>query len=226
MLALVVESQSKGEPLEGTLRVRQQNLHELLLRPDTTAEAASVQLAAVLESEAAIKQLQLRTLIGLRDALTPEQQRKALTLGSPKAVARQDVEAALIAKANKLRAALEPYLTAALIERGAAIEQLIQAGDLKGADTALDRLMAESGVNEPEVKSAMPDFSKFATGVTEVEVLTRRFEAAKVAAQQVVYLPLLRQLYAAKDAVEAAKSSQAVVKIGRILTWAEHAVKK
>jgi hypothetical protein len=42
----------------------------------------------------------------------------------------------------------------------------------------------------------------------------------------VIYLPLLRQLYLAKDAVEAAKSAQDAAAVGRILTWAEQAMKK
>lgn len=226
MLAIVTAAQTKGAPVEDTLRARQQQLHDLLVRADTTAEAAGAQLAQVLESEAAIKQLQLRTLIALRDTLTPEQQKKVLTLGAPHAVAQEDREAALLAKANKLRAALEPYLTAALAERGAAIEQLIRAGDLKAANTALDRLIADSGANEAADKAAPPDFSQYATGPTDVETLTRRFDAAKEAAQRVIYLPLLRQLYLAKDAVEAAKSAQDAAAVGRILTWAEQAMKK
>ncbi|MCX6953457.1 MAG: periplasmic heavy metal sensor [Verrucomicrobia bacterium] len=226
MLAIVTAARTTGGPVEDALRARQQRLHDLLVRADTTAEAAGLQLAQVLESEAAIKQLQLRTLIALRDTLTPEQQKKIQTLGGPPAAAQQDRETALLAKANRLRAALEPYLTAALRERGAAIEQLIRTGDLKAADAALDRLIADSGANDGAAQSAPPDFSRYATGPTDIDTLTRRFDAAKEAAQRVIYLPLLRQLYVAKDAVETAKAAQDAAAVGRILTWAEQAMKK
>jgi len=70
------------------------------------------------------------------------------------------------------------------------------------------------------------DFSKFEPGSTELETLRERFERLQVAGQEIVSLPLLREMVQAKTAFEAAKEAQDADKVGRILTYAESKLKK
>jgi hypothetical protein len=201
----------------------------MLRQPETTADSASGQLSKVLESEAAIKQLQLRTLIALRDVLTPEQQKKAQSLSIPKLAVKTDLESQVKAKADKLKAAVDAlgeHPTEAMKYRGEEIMNLIKSGDLKAADAALDKLIVDSGVNEPEEKSAAPDFSTFETGDTNLDALGTRFEAVKEGAQEIVSIPLMRQFLKAKEAFEAAKAAEDAAAVGRVLTWAEQQLAK
>ncbi len=228
MTSLVTEARAKGEPMESALKEQQQVLNQMLRQPEVTADTASAQLTKVLESEAAFKQLQLRTLIALRDLLTPEQQKKAHSLSIPKVAEKSDLESQVTAKAAKLKAAVDALgkPTEAMTYRGEEVMKLIKSGDLKAADAALDKLIADSGVNEPEEKSAAPDFSKFETGNTNLDALRDRFEAVKDGAQEIVSIPLMRQFLKAKDAFEAAKASEDAVAVGRVLTWAEQQLAK
>ncbi len=229
MTAIVTEARTKADPVESALKEQQQALHQMLRQPETTADTASGQLSKVLESEAAIKQLQLRTLIALRDILTPEQQKKAQSLSIPKLAVKTDLEGQVKAKADKLKAAVDAlgeHPTEAMKYRGEEVMKLIKSGDLKAADAALDKLIADSGVNEPEEKSAAPDFSKFESGDTNLDALRDRFEAVKEGAQEIVSIPLMRQFLKAKDAFEAAKASEDAVAVGRVLTWAEQQLAK
>jgi len=224
MSAIISEARSQGEPVEKTAKEQQQALQTMLRQPETTADAASAQLAKVLESEATVKQLQLRTLITLRDVLTPEQQRKAQTLSVPKVAAKSELEAQVMAKASKLRAVVDSLgekPTEAMTQRGAEIEDLMKSGDLKAAEAALDKLIADTGLNEPEEKSEAPDFSKYEPGNTDLETLKQRLEDVKADAQSVISIPLMRQFLKAKEALETAKAAEDVAAIGRILTWAE-----
>jgi hypothetical protein len=59
-----------------------------------------------------------------------------------------------------------------------------------------------------------------------VETLRQRFEALQVAGQEIINLPLLREMIQAKEAFEEAKAAQDAEKVGRILTYAEGKVKK
>ena len=70
------------------------------------------------------------------------------------------------------------------------------------------------------------DFTKFEPGNTELDTLRERYERLQVAGQEIISLPLLRELLQAKAAFEAAKEAQDADKLGRILTYAEGKLKK
>lgn len=239
-LALTDDQQSKlnaqlstarqqAEPLEQTVKEQQKALNHLLKDTTTTAEAASVQLTKLIEAEAAVKQLQLRTLIGVRDVLTPDQLQKAQKLGPPKMAAKSGAESPVMAKAGKLRAAVEALgvpPTDAMKTRGAEIEALIKSGDLAAADAALDKLIEDSRFKELEAEDEVVDFSKFETGSADLESLRQRFEAVQAAGQEIISLPLMRQMIQAKKAFEEAKEAQDADKVGRILTYVEGKLKE
>lgn len=63
-------------------------------------------------------------------------------------------------------------------------------------------------------------------GSTDLETLRQRFDALQVAGQEVINLPLLREMLQAKEAFEEAKAAQDADKVGRILTYAEGRLKK
>lgn len=228
----LAEARKQAEPLEQTVKDQQKALNHLLRETMTTADAASAQLAKLIEAEAAVKQLQLRTLIGIRDVLTPEQLQKAKKLGPPKMAAassRGDLESKVNEKAGKLKAAVEALgipPTDAMKSRGGEIEQLIKSGQFANADAALDKLIEDSHFKELEAEPDKVDFSKFEPGNTDLETLKQRFEALQVAGQEIINLPLLREMLQAKEAFEEAKAAQDADKVGRILTYAEGKVKK
>jgi hypothetical protein len=184
----------------------------------------------VLASEGEVKQLQLRTLIALRDVLTPEQQKKAAKLSLSKAVVQStDLETSVKAKANKLRAAVDAIAekpTEAMAYRGEEIETMIKNGDWASADAALDVLIKDSGINEPEEASAAPDFSTFEPGDTNLDALQSRFETVKERAQEIISIPIMRRMLKAKEAFETAKAAQDAEAVGRILTFAEKELDK
>ncbi|MBK8091805.1 MAG: Spy/CpxP family protein refolding chaperone [Verrucomicrobiaceae bacterium] len=229
MTDIIRAAREKGSPLESAAKEQQQALHQMLREAGTTADSASAQLAKSVAAEAAVKDLQLRTLIALRDVLTPEQQKKALALSlSKKVTAKTDLEAAVKAKANKLRAAVDALAdkpTEAMAYRGEEIEKMIKEGDWQSADAALDRLIEDSHFAELEKEAPAPDFSQSEPGDTSLESLQSRFEAVKLNAQEIVSLPLLRDLLKAKDAFEEAKAAKDADKVGRILTWVEQRMK-
>jgi Spy/CpxP family protein refolding chaperone len=242
-LALSEEQQSKlnaqlsggrreAEPLEQAVKEQQKALNLLLRDPGTTVEAASAQLTKLIEAEAAVKQLQLRTLIGIRDVLSPEQLQKAQKLGPPKMAAASrssGLEAKVNEKAGKLKAAVEALgipPTEAMKTRGGEIEQLIKSGQFAEADAALDKLIEDSHFKELEAEPDQVDFSKFEPGNTDLEALKERYDALQLAGQEIIHLPLLREMLQAKEAFEEAKAAQDAEKVGRILTYAEGKVKK
>lgn len=230
--AQLSEARKQAEPLEQAVKEQQKTLNHLLRDSNTTADAASAQLTKLLEAEAVVKQLQLRTLIGIRDVLTPEQQQKAQKLALPRMAAaapRGGLESKVNEKAGKLRAAVEALgipPTEAMKTRGGEIEQLIKGGQFAEADAALDKLIEDSHFKELEAEADKVDFSKFEPGSTDVETLRQRFEALQVAGQEIINLPLLREMLQAKEAFEAAKEAQDAEKVGRILTYAEGKLKK
>lgn len=230
MTAIVTEARTKGEPVESALKEQRQTLNQMMREPTTTADAASAALAKLLASEGEVKQIQLRTLIALRDLMTPEQQKKAMKLSLSKAVAaKTDLESQVKAKANKLRAAVEAIAekpTEAMAYRGAEIEKMIKEGDWTSADAALDKLITDSGLNEPEEASAAPDFSTFDPGDTSLDALQSRFESVKERAQEIISIPVMRRMLKAKDAFETAKAAQDATAVGRILTFAEKELDK
>ncbi|MBL9132150.1 MAG: periplasmic heavy metal sensor [Verrucomicrobiaceae bacterium] len=230
MTAIVTEARAKGSPTESALKEQQKTLNQMLRDPSTTAEAASDMLTKVLASEGEVKQLQLRTLIALRDVMTPEQQKKAMTLSlSKKVAAKSDLEARMKAKADKLRTVVDGLgekPTAAMTYRAGEIEKMIKEGDWASADAALDVLIKDSGINEPEEAAGVPDFAAFEPGDTSLDALQSRFESVKERAQEVVSIPLMRRLLKAKDAFETAKAAQDADKVGRILSYVEKELDK
>jgi Spy/CpxP family protein refolding chaperone len=230
MTAIVSEAREKGSSVESAFKEQQKTLHQMLRDPSTTADAASAVLTKVLASEGEVKQLQLRTLIALRDVLTPEQQKKAAKLSLSKAVAQStDLETSVKAKANKLRAAVDAIAekpTEAMAYRGQEIETMIKNGDWTSADAALDVLIKDSGINEPEEASAAPDFANFEPGDTNLHALQSRFEAVKERAQEIISIPVMRRMLKAKEAFETAKAAQDAEAVGRILTFAEKELDK
>lgn len=231
MTAILTEAKAKGSGTESALKEQQKTLQQMLRDPSTTVESASDMLGKVLASEGEVKQLQLRTLLALRDVLTPEQQKKAvkLTLASKTVSAKADLQTTVMTKANKLRAvvdALGEKPTEAMAYRGQEIETMIKNGDWTSADAALDSLIKDSGVNEPEEASAAPDFSTFEPGDTNLDALQSRFESVKERAQDIVSIPVMRRMLKAKEAFEAAKAAQDATAVGRILTFAEKELEK
>ncbi len=230
MTAIVSEAREKGSSVESAFKEQQKTLHQMLRDPSTTADAASALLTKVLASEGEVKQLQLRTLIALRDVLTPEQQKKAAKLSLSKAVVQSsDLEAGVKAKANKLRAAVDAIAekpTEAMAYRGQEIETMIKNGEWASADAALDVLIKDSGINEPEEASAAPDFSTFEPGDTNLDALQSRFETVKERAQEIISIPVMRRMLKAKEAFETAKAAQDAESVGRILTFAEKELDK
>lgn len=231
----VEHARPQAEPLERAVKEEQKALNQLLQDSLATADAASAQLAKLIEAEAALKQLQLRVLIGLRDVLTPDQRLKARKLALQKnseaksrLPAVPDAEAKLMAKVGRLKSALEILgtpPTEAMKARGEEIEAMIKKGEGKAAEAALDQLIADSHLNELEVEPDSVDFSTFEPGSTDVESLKQRFEDVKTAANEIISLPLLRQLLQAKEAFEEAKEAQDAEKVGRILTYVEGKLK-
>ena len=223
MQDIISAAREEGSPLENELRNEQRRFSGLLRQRETTPEAASLALADLLKAEAAVKQLQLRALLQLRDLLSLDQQKKALKL-TPEAAGRtEDLSLRVKQKAEKLRAAVESLgikPTRAMSERGAQIERLIQEGQWAAAEAALDQLSRESGADEAESSEEI-DFAPFEPGSTDLEELRLRYARVEEKAQQVISLPLVRQFLKAKAAFEAAKEAQDAEKVGRILTWAE-----
>lgn len=223
MNAIVTGARAESEPLELRVREQQKAFNQILRQPDSTPEVASAALARLMEAEAAVKQLQLRTLLGLRDVLTPEQQKKAVALAQPRQVKRADLETRVREKAARLRLAVEALgvpATTRMVQRGSEVEALVKEGDLTAADAALDRLVTESQVDTPEGSESL-DFSTYDPGPTDVETLRERYQAVETAAQSVISLPLLRQLIQARQSLEEAKANEDAEAVGRILTWAE-----
>jgi hypothetical protein len=127
-------------------------------------------------------------------------------------------------KAGRLKAAfdgLEIKPAPELQAEGERIRSLIQSGDLAAAGSALDALGKKVGIDEP-IEEATIDFSQQSPGDTELTVLQGRFRAVESAAQKVTFLPKLRQLLQARDALEAAKAAKNAEEVGRVLTWAEN----
>ncbi len=223
MQAIVTAARSEGEPLEKTVRERQKVFNDLLRNRESTAAEASAALTQLLEAEAPVKQLQLRSLIQLRDVLSPEQQKKAIQLAPTRVAKTDSIETTVKQKAEKLRATVDSLgikPTTAISERGSEIEGMIKSGDWKGADAALDKLAKDSRADELESTEDV-DFSKYEPGNTDVEELRQRYELVKERGQSVLSLPLIRQFVKAKEAFEEAKANQDAEKVGRILTWVE-----
>ncbi|MBN8421055.1 MAG: periplasmic heavy metal sensor [Verrucomicrobia bacterium] len=223
------EARAEAVPLEQAVKEQQKALGQLLKNPNTSAEMAAAQLTKLLDAEAAIKQLQLRALIGMRNVLTPEQLAKATQLGPQKLAAVGGLEAQVREKAGKLRAAVEAIgvpPTEAMKYRGEEIEKLIKSGELGAANAELDELIQDSHFKELDGEVKKVDFEKYEPGSTDLESLRERYEGVQGAGQEIISLPLLRDLVQAKAAFEAAKEAQDAEMVGRILTYVEGRLKK
>jgi hypothetical protein len=223
------DARARAEPLEQAVQEQKKALNHLLQDPSTSADVAAAQLTKLLDAEAAIKQLQLRALLGVRDVLTPEQLAQVKKLGPPKLAASGGLEAKVKEKAGKLRAAVEAIgvpPTEAMKYRGEEIEKLIKNSQFAEANKELDELMEDSHFKELEAEVEKVDFAKFEPGSTDVETLRERFESVQEAGQEIISLPLLRELVQAKTAFETAKEAQDADKVGRILTYVEGKLKK
>ncbi|GAA5132595.1 hypothetical protein GCM10023213_00970 [Prosthecobacter algae] len=228
MGVLAKEALAAAEPVEKQVRERERELTRLLRQPTSTAVEAEAALKTLLEAEAEVKHMRLRTLLALRDVLTPEQQEKAVKLTPGRRAKNSNVEARMKEKAQRLKTAVESLgvpPTQAMQERGEAIVALVRGGDYGAADQALDQLTADSGLDQAE-KVTAPDFSQFSPGDIDLTVLKQRYTDVEVAAQRVVSIPLVRQLIEGKKALEAAKLAEDAEQVGRILTWAEELLKK
>lgn len=228
MGVLAKEALAAAEPVEKQVRERERELTRLLRQPTSTAAEAEAALKTLLEAEAEVKHMRLRTLLALRDVLTPEQQEKAAKLTPGRRAKTTHAEARMKEKALRLKTAVESLgapPTQAMQERGEAIVALVRGGDYGAADQALDQLTTDSGLDQVE-EVTVPDFSQFSPGDTDLTVLKQRYTDVEVAAQTVVSIPLVRQLIEGKKALEAAKLAEDAERVGRILTWAEELLKK
>ena len=216
-------AQQEAKPLETAVTAQQQAFDAAVKNPETTASAAAGQLKQLLEAEAAIKQLQLRTLLQLRDELSPEQRQRALKLGTKDAITRDPLETRLKEKGMKLKAAFEStglQLPEALKTKGEALEALVKEGRLDEAEKALDAAIKETGLDEAVATTAV-DFDKYEPGVTELSALQERYATVQARAGKVIHLPTLKLLLQGRDELEKAKAAEDATRVARILTWAE-----
>lgn len=217
----------EAEPLNAEMDVAQKDLGRLLRSADTPEKVASAALDRLLKAESAVKHQRLRSLLALRDVLTPDQQEKALRLMPGKQVRRGGEGAEIREKARQLKAALEALKvppTLAILKRGEAVEALVKKGDLAAAGQALDKLIQDSEM-EKMGQTDLPDFSRYPAGETGIPALLQRYETVESAVQNVVSLALIKQLLLAKKALEEAKTQEDAAQVGRILSWAEDVLK-
>lgn len=220
---LLDKARSEGAIQEQALRDGQKAFDKLMRDASTTAADASAALARILEAEGAMKQLQLRTIISIRDVLTPEQQKLASKLADGKSAEATIAASPFGAKAARVKAvvdALGVRPTDALRERGAAIEALVKEGNLTKAEAELDKFILESGADEPDATEE-PDFSTVEPGATDESSLRQRLDLITQDAQRLISIPTLRRLVKAKSALDTAIANQDAQAAGRILTWAE-----
>ncbi len=221
---LYADAQQEGKGLEAAVKEQQQAFDAAVKNPETTPAAASEQLKQLLEAEAALKQLQLRTLLKLRDELSPEQRTRALKLGTEDAITSDPIEARLREKGMKLKAAFEAIGVPppeALKTKGEALEALVKEGRLSEAEKALDALIKETGLDEIAATPTAVDFGKYEPGTTDLPALQDRYTAVRTKAGKVIYLPTLRLLAQGRDELEKAKTAEDATRVARILTWAE-----
>lgn len=224
-LTRIYESaKAEAAALEEAVRTAQTALEETLRAPSLDPGASEARFSQMLEAENTLKQLQFKTLLALRAVLTPEQVEKATQLASRDTQESAPLMATIESKAQRLKAAfdsLEIKPGPVLESKGDHIRGLIESGDLAAADGALDALAKEVGIDEP-IDEATIDFSQQSPGDTDLSVLESRFRQVETAVQDVIYLPHLRQLLQARDALESAKSAEDAEAAGRVLTWAEN----
>jgi len=226
---LVEEAKTKAQGLETTLKEQQQAFENAVQNLETKADAASDQLKKLLDAEAAVKQLQLSTLLAIRAELTPEQRAQALKFSATDALHQQPLEARLKEKGARLAAAfgatgVQP--SDELKARGEAIMALVKDGRLDEAAKSLDKLASETGLDEPATNPEAIDFDKFDPGATDLPTLKDRYDAVEAQAKKVIHLPTLKLLIQGRDELEKAKAAEDATRVARILTWAEGVLAK
>jgi Spy/CpxP family protein refolding chaperone len=219
---LLQEHQGKAEGYEKVLRSEAEKLGAVLSSTDD-ADAAAEQLRKLLEAEASIKVVHLRALISVRSVLNQTQREKALSLASAHDETASAFEARVrekIARLHEAASGLRGMMPPAISKRGEEVGQLIRAMRFSDAEAAIDRLIRDTGLNDT-APVEVPEFSKESMGNVELEELKGRLKAVEEKAKTVIHLPTLRQLVAAKEAIDEAKNAQDAIQIGKILTWAE-----
>lgn len=217
-------ARSGGKTLEEEVRREEAALNELLRGENLEPGAAEAKFKALLSAEENLKLLQFRTLLELRGVLTPEQLSKAVSLGKQSRESTAPLLASLEEKGKRLKTAFDELgikPAEELLAEGERIRGLIQGGDLGAADEALDVLGKKVGIDESSDETTI-DFSQQDPGATGLASLESRFRTVESAVQKVTYLPKLRQLLQARDALEVAKAAEDAESVGRVLTWAEN----
>ena len=217
---LVKKAKSETSTLDTSIREYRDLLEEIVKQPAASIDEAEARLNKLLEAEASAKRLQLRTILGINAQLTGDQRAKALEL------ARRDVEleSVIKAKIDRIKSAVDAIgckPTPAIEARGQAIRELTESGDLAEVDRALDKAIADLGIDEAAQPVKPVDFASYEPGNVELTALEERYRKVEEKVQGVIRLSTLRQLLQAKDALDTAKAAQDAVAAGSVLTWAE-----
>ena len=216
---LFEKAKTESPILETAIEEERTRLEAMVQNASAPVEQATAQLDALLEAEGAVKRLQLRTILGMNAALSPEQRGKALEFAQKDA----ELEPIIKAKIDRLKAAVDSLgcrPTPAIEARGQAISKLMESGDPAEVNKALDAAIADLGVDDP-VSTEPIDFSQIDPGNTELTVLEQRFATVEEKIKTVIRLSTLRQMLQAHGALENAKAAQDATTFGRILTWAD-----
>lgn len=226
--AVVSNATPQVEPLESAVKQAQEKLESLLRNPETTPAAGAEALTTVLNAETSLKQFQLKTLLELRLLLTPEQRTQALSFAGKGGADMEKLEAKVRAEAEKLKQAFESRglpISDALKERGREIEKMIKERGFRPALEAMEKLIAESGINDPAPTDPL-DFNNLNAGDTNLEAMKTRLEKVQAQAREVISVKVLERLKQAKSALEGAQSASDAELFGKILTFAEKIMEK
>jgi hypothetical protein len=221
---LYESAKTRNSALESQLTTQRPILESLLNEATGSIADAEKALNELLQIEAEIKRLQLRTILGMNQALDAAQRANVLALSRKDAESQPIVEA----KIAKLREAVESLgfdPTEAIKRRGQSIEHLLANGEMDAANLALEAAMVDLGIADMQQPVPVIDFTEFAPGDIDLGALERRFQAVEAKVQTVESLATLRQFKQAHDALEAAKQAEDAISAGQILTWAESVLK-
>lgn len=219
---LIESAQAAMPALQTAIEEQRRALETALGSGSPDPDQAGAILDLLLDAEASVKRLQLRTILGMNAVLTPGQRAKALELAKTDA----EAEASARALSERFRTTFDSLgikPTQAIQERGEQIKQRLDAGEFAAALEALQAAATEFGLDEPASEETL-DFNRFDPGLTETPLLQQRYAEVEQRIQRVVRLSTLRQLIQAHSALEAAKAEQDAVAAGRVLTWAEGAL--
>ncbi|MCB1207526.1 MAG: periplasmic heavy metal sensor [Verrucomicrobiae bacterium] len=218
------KAKSESNALEDAVKTTEESLNDLLRTQELDSGDAETAFQALLDAEEKLKLLQFRTLLALRAVLDPEQISKARSLGKHSRESNAPLMASIEGKAKRLKMAfdeLDIKPAGELVSEGERIRDLIQSGDLEAADESLDALGKKVGIDESPDKATI-DFSQQNPGDIAQNSLEVRYRSVESAVQGVTYLPRLRQLLQARDALESAKAAEDAEGVGRVLTWVEN----